>query len=132
MNAEKRHITAWLLMPFLAVLNGVVRDATYGQAMGHDLAHSVSVIPLLVLIITWGAVFARRWPLPDTAAAVRVGAVWLVLTLAFEFGLGALRGVPVATMLGEYDVTSGKVWPLIPLATLFTPVLMRHWTGRRA
>lgn len=124
--ASVRHIVAWLLLPVLAVLNGVIRDMTYGQTIGHDLAHRVSVIPLLVLILVWGAFLARRWPLPDSAAAILVGCVWLLLTLAFEFGLGALRGVSLGTMLGEYDVTRGKVWPLIPLATLVTPVLMRR------
>jgi hypothetical protein len=48
-----------------------------------------------------------------------------VLTLGFEFGLGARRGLSLETMLLEYDVTRGRMWPVIPLATLVGPALVR-------
>jgi hypothetical protein len=125
-TAHRRHVLGWLVLPVLAVANGLVRDTTYGPALGYDLSHAVSVLPLLVLILAWARILDRRWPLPDLATAWRVGLIWLLLTLAFEFGLGALEGLTLATMLAEYDVTRGRVWPLIPIATLTGPVLVRR------
>lgn len=124
-SAEKRHIVGWLALPVFAVLNGLVRDTTYGRSMGYDLAHAVSVVPLLVAILAWAGFLAWRWRLPRVAIALRVGLAWLILTLAFEFGLGSLQGLSMDAMLAEYDVTRGRLWPLIPLSTLLAPALMR-------
>jgi len=122
-SSEARHDLAWLALPFFAVLNGLVRDTTYGPSMGRDLSHSVSVAPLLIAIVVWAMWVSRRWPLPDGRTALRVGVMWLALTLAFEFGLGALQGSSMEEMLAEYDITRGRLWPLIPLATLLVPSL---------
>jgi hypothetical protein len=122
--AEKRHVIGWIALPFLAVLNGFVRDTTYGPSLGYGLSHAVSVLPLLLLIALWAGFLARRWPLPGVAVGWRVGLVWLSLTLAFEFGLGALQGVALEAMLADYDVTRGQLWPLVPLATLVIPPIM--------
>lgn len=40
--------------------------------------------------MTYFAALERRWPLRDTGEAVEVGAGWLALTVAFEFGFGRL------------------------------------------
>lgn len=122
-SAEARHDLAWLALPVFAVLNGLVRDTTYGPSMGHDLSHSVSVVPLLIAIVAWAIWVSRRWPLPDRGTSLRVGVTWLALTLAFEFGLGALQGLSMEEMLAEYDISRGRIWPLIPLATLLAPPL---------
>jgi hypothetical protein len=121
---EARHDLAWLALPVFAVLNGLVRDTTYGPSMGRDLSHSVSVVPLLIAIVAWALWVAKRLPLPDSRTALRVGVAWLALTLAFEFGLGALQGLSMEEMLAEYDITRGRLWPLIPLATLLAPPLV--------
>lgn len=126
-TAEKRHVLGWLVLPVFAVLNGLIRDTTYGPRMGYDASHAVSVAPLFVAIFLWAAFLARRRPLASAASALRVGAIWLALTLAFEFGLGALQGLPLSAMLSEYDVVHGKVWPLVPLATFAAPVVTRAW-----
>lgn len=124
-SAEARHMAGWLALPVLAVLNGLIRDTTYGRSMSYELSHAVSVVPLLIAILAWSAVLAARWRLPSVASALRVGLAWLALTLAFEFGFGALQGLSMEAMLAEYDITRGKLWPLIPLATLVAPSLVR-------
>lgn len=125
-SAESRHIVGWLALPVLAVLNGLIRDTTYGQSMSQELSHNVSVVPLLIAILAWSVVLARWWPLPNAAAALRVGLAWMALTLVFEFGLGSLQGLSWDAMLAEYDITRGKLWPLVPLATLSAPALVRR------
>jgi len=122
---------AWAVLPVLAVFNGFVRDTTYGRGMDVDLSHSISVVPLLVLILAWAAFLARRWPLGSRGGALRVGLSWLVLTLVFEFGLGSLQGLTMGAMLAEYDITSGRLWPIVPVVTALAPELMRRWASTR-
>ena len=130
-SAEARNELAWLALPAFAVLNGLIRDTTYGPSMGYDRAHSVSVIPLLIAIVAWAVWVSKRWPLSDKGMALRVGVTWLALTLAFEIGLGALQGLSMQEMLAAYDITKGRLWPLIPLATLLAPPLVFAAASRR-
>jgi hypothetical protein len=81
---------------------------------------------MVVATIAWAAVLSRRWRLSDRKVSLWEGLFWLSLTLAFEFGLGAARGVPLRVMLVEYDVADGNLWPLVPLTTAVAPVAMRR------
>jgi hypothetical protein len=131
MGNETRHVVGWLVLPAAAAANGALRDATYGKRMGRTAAHSLAVVPLMVTVLAWAAGLERRWPLASRRAAAKVGVVWLALTLAFEFGMGAARGTPAREMLAEYDVRGGHVWPLVPLAVVVAPVLVFRRTKRR-
>jgi hypothetical protein len=124
MTNETRHLLGWLALPAAAVANGVLRDVTYGRSMSRTAAHSLAVGPLAGLILAWAALLQRLWPLPGRGPALRVGASWLAFTLAFEFGMGAVRGVPVRDMLAEYDVRRGNLWLLVPVVVAAAPLLV--------
>ena len=121
-----RQIAAWLLVMVMAIVNGTIRDFSYGRLLGERLAHSLSVIPLLVGIFALAIWLARRWPLPNPAATATVGAIWLALTLGFEFGLGTAAGRPMSDLLAQYDLLRGNLWPLIPLAMALAPAIARR------
>jgi hypothetical protein len=82
----------------------------------------------LILLSAWLTV---RWIRPwNTGAALRVGAIWLVLTLGFEFLAGHyLFGRSWASLWAEYDVSQGRIWVLIPLVTLSAPLLAGNARG---
>lgn len=124
MTNETRHLLGWLAMPVAAVANGALRDATYGKRMSRTASHSLAVGPLAAFVLVWAVLLQRRRPLPGRGPALRVGLVWLAFTLAFEFGMGAGRRVPVRDMLADYDVRSGNLWPLVPLTVVAAPPLV--------
>jgi len=82
-------------------------------------------LSLLVFIVTW---FTIGWILPATAGrALWVGVLWLVLTLAFEFGAGHyLLHKPWPVLLEDYDVSRGRIWPAVLIVVLLAPL----WTAR--
>jgi len=64
--------------------------------------------------------------LASTAAALRVGAIWVALTVAFEFGFGHyVEHTPWQTLLADYDVTNGRTWLVVPAWTLLAPAVVR-------
>jgi hypothetical protein len=123
---ERRHLAAWTVVLIMAVVNGIIRDFTYGRWLGWALAHSLSVAPLVVGILALSFWLAGRWPLADRAATWRIGAIWLVATLLFEFGLGAAAGHPWSELLAQYDVRRGSLWPLVPLTMALAPWIAQH------
>ncbi len=123
MRNETKQILAWAVLPFAAVANGVVRDVTYGKRVSETASHSLAVAPLAAAVGGWAALLARRWPLRSRRSALRVGLVWLGLTLAFETGLGRARGLSRDEILADYDVRRGRLWPLALLAIAAAPLL---------
>lgn len=74
-----------------------------------------------------GAVF-QWWPLASSAEAARVGAAWLILTLAFEFGLGRfVFRLSWRRMLAEYDLSAGRLWILVPIWVALAPYVFFRW-----
>jgi hypothetical protein len=57
------------------------------------------------------------------------GMAWLLMTLAFEFGFGALvQHRKIDEMLAAYTFRDGNIWPLVLVlvVTLLSPVLARR------
>jgi hypothetical protein len=67
----------------------------------------------------------RRWRPRSTAQALGVGALWLGLTVAFEFLFGHyVAGHSWARLVQDYDLLSGRLWPLVLLWVAAAPYLL--------
>ena len=62
-------------------------------------------------------------------AALVVGLGWLLMTLAFEFGFGRLRGRSWAELLVDYDLRAGRIWVLVLVVTALAPLLASWMHG---
>lgn len=119
-----RAIALWLGILVLAIANGVLREAllipAFGRATG--LTASGLVLSLAILVV---AVAAVRWLQPPSARSCwRVGALWLALTLAFEFSFGRLvQHKSWDELLQPYSFSDGNIWPVVLLVTLIAPRL---------
>src|SRR5262249_8133076 len=57
----------------------------------------------------------RIWPIASNSQAIAIGAMWLVLTIAFEFALGRLvSGLSWRQMIADCDLSAGRLWALVP------------------
>lgn len=119
----------WLLIAATETVHGVLRRALLLPRVSEIDAHRIGVVvgAVLILLIALACV---RWmgllPGVDTtpearAACVKaqwmVGAAWVLAMLAFEFGMGAALGTPIARVLDEYDPRQGG-WMAAGMAVL--------------
>jgi hypothetical protein len=122
-----RALVIWLAILLLASLNGAVREAWLIPAMGQTAGRALSTLVLsaLVLLVTWLAI---GWIRPATLQdALIIGMLWMVLTLAFEFLVGHyVFHQPWTELTEDYQVTRGRIWPLVLMLVLFAPL----WTAR--
>jgi hypothetical protein len=59
-----------------------------------------------------------------------VGLLWLVLTLAFEFGFGLLvRGESLASLLEAYRFREGNIWPMVLVVVAVAPAFAAYVRG---
>ena len=120
-----RALLTWLLLMVLAIANGTFRVRLLVPAMGERWGHIVSTL-MLCGIILGTAWFAHDWLHPGSRGdALTIGALWLALTLAFEFGFGRLvarKSWP--ELLADYNLAAGRIWPLVLLTTFLAPMLV--------
>lgn len=134
-SAVRIWLPAWAGCAALGMTNGILRQAVYTKPLGERQAHQLSTAILLPALAGYTYLLDRRHPLPDRATALGVGATWAAFTGIFEIGLGRLSGLSWSQILADYDVSAGRIWPLVPVTMAVAPVLVegrrRHLAGAR-
>jgi len=88
----RRALLVWLLMMAVETIHGMLRNRFLVPVLGDVGARQIGVL-IGSAIILGIAVLLIGWIRPTSERALlAIGALWLVLTLAFEFGLGPRVG----------------------------------------
>ena len=102
-----RALLVWMLMMAVETIHGVLRNRFLVPVIGDVgsrqlgvLIGSALILGIAVLLIGWIHPTSER-------SLLAIGAMWLALTLAFEFGLGRALGRPWDAMLADYDLSRG-------------------------
>lgn len=119
-----RYFLAWFGLMILAILNGALREGFFKRYMDDPAAHQLSTLTLLILITIYFLFIIRFWPIESSSQAWIIGTMWLIMTEVFEFGMGlVISKIPLSRILQEYNILAGRLWILIPLWTLFSPII---------
>ena len=108
-----RYLLFWPALAVIAIINGSLRQFTYGKHMTELAAHQFSTFTGIVL--TGAAVWAlnRAWPIGSAKAAWTIGICWLLMTIAFEFGFGHyIADHSWSRLFADYNLLEGRVWSL--------------------
>ena len=120
-----RAVAVWLAIMCVAIGNGAFREAVLNPRVGAAAGHVVSTVMLCagIAVVSWGA---NPWIHPTTGKeAARVGALWLLLVLVFEFGFGHfIVRKPWAELFADYDLLRGRVWVLVLVTIAVAPYLV--------
>lgn len=102
-----RALLVWLLMMALEIVQGVLRNQFLAPLFGSLRSRQIGVLSGSVLILAV-AILTIGWIRPTSERSLlEIGAMWLVLTLSFEFGLGRATNRPWDDLLADYDLTRG-------------------------
>ncbi|NIA16585.1 MAG: hypothetical protein GWP08_21215 [Nitrospiraceae bacterium] len=120
-----KYTLAWIPMVFIAIVNGMARQLGYGKAMSELAAHQLSTATAVVLFVGYTWLLSLLWPLESARQALTIGAIWLTLTVAFEF----LFGHYVAKhswmrLLHDYNLMQGRVWVFVLVAIALAPYVI--------
>lgn len=125
-----KYFLLWLPMILIAVLNGTARDLGYKKYLGELLARQLSTIVLIIVFGIYIGFVLQKYPPANLGQSVKIGILWLVLTLLFEFGLGLAGGKSWAELLSDYNILQGKLWVLVPLWVAVAPYLFYIWNNK--
>ena len=120
-----RYLFFWLILAVVAVINGTLRQFTYGRHLPELTAHQVSTVTgiLLTGVTVW--MLNRFWPIGSAKEAWIIGACWLLMTIAFEFGFGHyVAGHSWSRLFADYNLLEGRVWSLFLVWTAVLPYVV--------
>ena len=126
-----RACAIWMLIAVAETVHGVGRTLFLTPALGDHRARQLGIFigSLMILAIAWLCV---NWIGATTAPQLlAVGALWLVLMLSFEIGLGRSLGLSWERIVSDYDPMQGGLMLIGMGALLFAPLLAARARGAR-
>lgn len=125
-------VLTWILMIPVAILNGMFRESVIRRRGGELRAHQLSVVTgstgfVALVYALWRGDVGRI----DDRDLFRMGAAWVIATIIFEFGFGHyLRGVSWEKLLDDYNIRAGRLWVVVLLVILFSPLIAKRMAKR--
>jgi hypothetical protein len=126
-----RALLVWLMMIPVAFANGTLRQFGYGPRLGEPAAHQLSCVTAVVAFGVLIVAASRRWGFTGYGHALWVGTMWAALTVAFETGLGRMRGMPWRDVLADYALWDGHLWGIVVAFILLAPALVVSFARAR-
>jgi hypothetical protein len=122
-----RIFITWLLFLPVPVLNGILREKWYVHTLGKLRAGQIGCLLLSFVYILYAYVSLHRVVSSfDTTTLLLIGALWLILTLLFEFSIGLMGGRSWEYMLEEYKIWEGKLWIIVLGVVFASPFIVQY------
>jgi hypothetical protein len=124
----RRAVLTWLLLLVGMFTAGAFRVAIVAPRLspfGTEVAGALLGIAV-ILALTRPFILSLGRPTPSTLAAI--AALWLALTVAFEFGFfHYIGGESWESLLQQYDVAEGHLWSFVLATVALAPFV---WSRR--
>lgn len=103
-----RSFIVWVAIIFAESVHGVMRQTFLAPLVGDFPARRIAFFVGILLIFAIAGFFIRWISAPSAQSLFAIGAMWMILTLAFEFALGIfVMKYSTERMLEDYDVSRG-------------------------
>ena len=127
-------VAVWFVFGLIAFGVGAVREVFLRPRVGEPTAHAIGTLSAVALVALVIHAYIRRvHESCSRADLLRIGLLWLVLTVAFEFGFFHYHyvvGKPWDVLLADYNILRGRLWVLVLATVLLGPILVGTIPGR--
>jgi uncharacterized BrkB/YihY/UPF0761 family membrane protein len=125
-----RGIGVWLAIIACESLHGTLRELLLTPRIGALRAHQVTVFTGSLLIIGVATALARWLDVRDPRMLIRLGLLWVVLTVAFEALLGRfVLGMSWSQISADYDLARGGFMTFGLLVLTLAPLIGARLRG---
>jgi hypothetical protein len=125
-----RSVCVWLLIACAETAHGILRVRLLNRRLGDRRARQVGVFSgsLIILVLVWAMI---PWiGAASLANCLAVGLLWLVLMLAFDFGLGRLYfGFSWKRIFADLDPRQGGFLGIGMMILFLSPLIAASLRG---
>jgi hypothetical protein len=118
-----KYFLLWLPMIVVAFANATIRQLIFVKYFNDLRSHQLSTLTLIILCSVYAFFIFPLLHIRNAKQALTIGFIWVVLTAIFEFSLGRVTKKSWSTLLEQYDLTSGHIWPIFLFSLLLLPCL---------
>lgn len=125
-----RAFAVWLIIIFAESIHGTLRQMFLAPLVGDFPARRIAFFVglLLIFVITYFSI--RLIAASNTKQLFAVGALWMILTAAFEFSLGRfVLNYSWERIFEDYDLFNGGLMGFGLLFLVFAPFLAAKLSG---
>jgi hypothetical protein len=127
-----RGVAVWGLLMGIEVLHGIARTAFLAPRTGDFKARQISVFSGSALILASTYLTIRWIGSRKRSTLLRIGLMWLMLTLLFEFILGRkVLHLSWERLMSDYNLPKGGLQPIGLLLMTMAPLLMERLRTRQ-
>ncbi|WP_299707885.1 hypothetical protein [uncultured Pontibacter sp.] len=131
-NALLRGAAVWLLIMGVEVVHGIARTALLAPRTGDFKARQISVFSGSALIMSITYLTIKWIGSRDKSTLLRLGLLWFLLTLIFEFVLGRkVLHLSWQRLLSDYNLPKGGLQPIGLLLMTLAPLLMERLQSKQ-
>jgi len=124
----RRAVLTWLLMLGAMFAAGAFRVVVVAPRLSPFGTEVAGALLGIAVILALTRPFIRSLERPTLATLAGIGILWLALTVAFEFGFfHYVGGHSWESLLEQYDVTKGHLWPFVLAAAALAPFAWARW-----
>jgi hypothetical protein len=128
-----RALLAWFAILVGAVVNGAVREAFVRPRFGNVAAEIVGAMVLSAVCFIAAIIVMKPTGPKWHSAAWQVGPLWLLMTLAFEFGFfHYIGGRSWRELLLAYHFWEGRLWIIVLISTFGAPFFAGWISAKRS
>jgi hypothetical protein len=124
-----RAFVVWMFLLVAMFAHGALRAAVLEPRIGNWRARQLSVFSGSLLIFAITFAFSRWMGTGQTELLLRIGVLWVLLTVLLEIGLGVGLGKPLDEVLADFNVLKGGLFPILLAVEFLSPLLaakLRH------
>ena len=122
----------WFVFLVIAFGVGAVREGLLRPRIGEPKAHVIStLIAVALMILVIYAFIQRVHGSCSMTDLILIGMIWLIMTVAFEFGFfHFVMGKPWEALLADYNVLRGRIWVLVLATVLLGQIIIGTLVSR--
>ncbi|HPR41917.1 MAG TPA: hypothetical protein PK718_05145 [Candidatus Methanofastidiosa archaeon] len=118
---------AWFPMVLLAIFNAAIRENIFTKTFDELASHQLSSVTFMLILLVYFLFIMSYLPLENANQAIYIGAVWVSMTVCFEFLFGHfVMGHSWNHLLHDYNLIEGRLWGLVLVFVAVGPYVIHE------
>jgi hypothetical protein len=137
MNVYLKAALFWFVLLAIALVNAIIRDATYVPALEPSIgmwAHQIGAIFVSVVLFIAIFLFLRHQKVEHSVPIpLSIGLMWVLFTVIFETFLGiVILQVSLQEVLSAYYFWNGELWVVVLVTMMISAIITDTITPQKS